>query len=448
MSHARPPISSLRPAKPLSGSVRLPGEEAPSHCALLLGGLSLGESRLVGLSESSGVLRTAGALRALGAEVAQDAPGAWRIAGRGVGGLREPRGVLDVGSSDSAASLLCGVLASHDLFAILTGSDSISPRPMQRLRETLGACGARFQGPATGGLPLAIQGARDALPVERCLKTGSALMGPALLLAGLNAPGWTRITETAPACGHAERMLRHFGATVLTERAGDGWVTSLMGQPELHAADMTASGDPFLAAHLLVAALIVPGSAVTVRGVGLASLRAGLLATLRDMGAQLGIVGERRQAGGDVADVTATYTGLRGVDVPAERAPGLLEDYPILAVAAACAAGPTRMPGAAGLRAKDAGALSGLIAMLRRNQVRIDEDGDDLVVHGNPVCSKGGGSKGGGRVLADSGVRLAMAELVLGLASAAPVAVDDAVLAHDVFSQLAALIRQLEGSAA
>jgi len=443
MSHARPPISSLRLAKPLSGSVRVPGEEAPSHCALLLAGLSLGESRLAGLSESSGVLRTAGALRALGAEVAQDAPGAWRIAGRGLGGLREPRGVLDVGSSDSAASLLCGVLASHDLFAILMGSDSISPRPIQRLTETLRDCGARFQGPASGGLPLAIQGARDALPVERCLKTESALMGPALLLAGLNAPGWTRITETAPACGHTERILRHFGATVLTERAGDGWVTSLMGQPELHAADVTASGDPFLAAHLLVAVLIVPGSAVTVRGVGLASLRAGLLATLRDMGAQLGIAGERRQAGEDVADVTATYTGLRGVEVPAERALGLLKDYPILAVAAACAAGPTRMPGAAGLRAKDAGALSGLIAMLRRNQVRVDEDGDDLVVHGNPVCSKGGG-----RVLADSGVRLAMAELVLGLASAADVTVDDDMLANGAFSSLAALIRQLEGSAA
>lgn len=420
MSLAPPSLASMRPARPLSGDVHMPGDKATGHHALLLAALAVGESQIKGLPEHGDLLGMASALRALGAKVIQEAPGTWRVAGRGVGGLREPESVLDVGGSGTAARLICGALASHDLFATLTGSARLRRQPMRWLTDTLQDCGARFQCPADAWLPLAVQGARNAVPIERRLAMQTAPAKSALLLAGLNAPGWTRIIEAAPACDRAARLLRHFGASVTVEPHGDGCTTSVMGQPELRAVDLTVPGDPSLAAFPLVAALIVPGSAVTVRGVAMGQGRTGLFATLLDMGARLEITRERLEGGGPVADVTARYTGLRGTDVPAARAGSVADDYPILAVAAACAAGPTRIRGCAA-RAENGAPLSATLAMLRLSGVQVEDEGDGFVVHG-----AGAMLAGGVRIEAGAASRVALCGLVLGLAAAAPVRVDDA----------------------
>ena len=336
MSLARSSLASIRSVRPVLGSVCLPGDKAAGQHALLLAALAMGESRIAGLPEHGDLLPMASALRALGAEVIPEAPGLWRVVGRGIGALREPRSVLDVGSSGTVARLLCGTLASHDVFATLTGSAVLRRQPMRWMTDMLQSCGARFQCPADAWLPLAVQGARNAVPLECHLSVQTASAKSPLLLAGLNAPGWTRITEGAPTCDRAAHLLRHFGATVTTERCGDDHITSMMGQPELKAADLAVPGDPSLAAFPLVTALIVPGSAVTVCGVPTGPRCTGLFATLRDMGARLEITRERLAGGAPVADVTASYTGLRGADVPAARNGGMADDAPILAVAAAC----------------------------------------------------------------------------------------------------------------
>lgn len=438
MDHARLPLTATRIAQPLTGTIRVPGDKSISHRALMFAGLAVGETRITGLLEGEDVLRTAAAMRALGAEVVRDAPSAWRVSGPGIGGLQEPADVLDMGNSGTAARLLCGILASHDLFAVMTGDASLRRRPMRRVTDPLQACGARFQSREGGRLPLAIQGARDALPIEYRLPVASAQVKSALLLAGLNAPGWTRIEEPEPTRDHSERMLRHFGAEVLVEQAGAGRVASLMGQPELHAADVVVPGDPSSAAFPLVAALIVPGSQVTVQGVGLNTLRTGLFATLREMGGRLEVANERLEGGEPVGDVTATYTGLRGIDVPPDRAPSMIDEYPILAVAAAAATGATRMRGLAELRVKESDRLSATAALLTVNGARVEIEGDDLIVHGGDALPPGGG-----HVATHMDHRIAMSALVLGLATEAPVGVDDAAFIETSFPGFAALMSGL-----
>ncbi len=438
MQHAPRPLTARRPAAPLAGDIRVPGDKSISHRALMFAGLAVGESRIEGLLEGEDVLRTAAAMRALGAVVTQDAPGRWRVAGRGVGGLREPADVLDMGNSGTAARLLCGILASHDLFAVMTGDASLRGRPMRRVTDPLAACGAQFTSRAGGRLPLAIRGARDALPIEYRLPVASAQVKSALLLAGLNAPGWTRIEEPEPTRDHSERMLRHFGAEVLVEPLGHGRVASLRGQPELQAADVVVPGDPSSAAFVLVAALVVPGSRVTLRGVGLNPARTGLFETLRDMGADLRIENERVEGGEPVGDITASYTGLRGVDVPGARAPSMIDEYPVLAVAAACATGTTRMLGLAELRVKESDRLSATAALLAVNGARAEVENDTLVVHGGSAPPPGGGL-----VATHMDHRIAMSALVLGLASQEPVGVDDAGFIETSFPGFADLMRGL-----
>ena len=438
MDLPRRPLTARRPSGPLTGTVRVPGDKSISHRALMFAGLAVGESRIEGLLEGEDVLRTAAAMRALGAEVVQDAPGRWRVAGRGIGGLVEPDDVLDMGNSGTAARLLCGLLASHDLFAVMTGDASLRRRPMRRVTDPLQACGAQFSGRRGGRLPLAIQGARDALPIEYRLPVASAQVKSALLLAGLNAPGWTRIEEPEPTRDHSENMLRHFGAEVVVEQVGHGRVASLMGQPELRAADVLVPGDPSSAAFPLVAALVVPGSCVTVRGVGLNPLRTGLFATLREMGANLVVTNERVQGGEPVGDVTATYSGLHATDVPPGRAPSMIDEYPILAVAAACATGTTRMRGLAELRVKESDRLSATAALLMVNGACVEIDGDDLLVHGGNAVPAGGGL-----VETHMDHRLAMSALVLGLAADGPVRVDDSAFIDTSFPGFAALMRGL-----
>ena len=413
------PLVSRRPAAPLSGTIRVPGDKSISHRALMFGALAVGETHISGLLEGEDVLRTAAAMRALGAEVIQDGPGAWRVAGRGVGGLVEPADVLDMGNSGTAARLLAGILASHPFFSVMTGDASLRRRPMRRVTDPLAQCGARFASREGGRLPLAIEGAREALPIDYVVPVPSAQVKSALLLCGLNAPGITRIEEREATRDHSENMLRHFGATVTIQAAGHGRIIELHGQPELRAADVVVPGDPSSAAFPLAAALLVPGSSLRIEGVGLNPLRTGLFATLREMGAILRIDNARTEGGEPVGDIVAEYAALRGIEVPAGRAPSMIDEYPILAVVAACAVGTTRMRGLKELRVKESDRLSATAAMLSANGVRVTIEGDDLIV-------EGGGIPGGGTVETHMDHRLAMSALVMGLASRDGVAVDDA----------------------
>ncbi len=429
-----PGLTARRPPASLAGCVAVPGDKSISHRALMFGALAVGETRIRGLLEGEDVLRTAAAMRALGAEVARDAEGEWRVAGRGLGGLVEPADVLDMGNSGTAARLLCGILASHPVFAVMTGDDSLRRRPMRRVTEPLAACGARFASREGGRLPLAIEGARDALPLDFRVPVPSAQVKSAVLLAGLNARGITRVEEPEATRDHSENMLRHFGAELRVETAGAGRLIELTGQPELMAADIEVPGDPSSAAFPLVAALLVPGSEVRVTGIGLNPLRTGLLATLAEMGADL-IVANRRVAGGEpVGDLIARHGALRGTDVPADRAPSMIDEYPIVAVAAACAAGVTRMRGLRELRVKESDRLSATAALLAACGARAEIEGDDLVVHGT-----GCPPPGGGMVVTHMDHRIAMSALVLGLATEAPVAVDDGRFIDTSFPGFAAL---------
>lgn len=413
------PLLSRRPTAALTGTMRVPGDKSISHRALMFGALAVGETRISGLLEGEDVLRTAAAMRALGAEVVQEGPGAWRVAGRGIGGLQEPADVLDMGNSGTAARLLAGILASHPVFAVMTGDASLRRRPMRRVTDPLAQCGARFSSREGGRLPLAIEGAQEALPIDYVVPVPSAQVKSALLLCGLNAPGITRVEEREATRDHSENMLRHFGATVRVEIAGHGRVIELEGQPELRAADVVVPGDPSSAAFPLVAALLVPGSRLRIQGVGLNPLRTGLFTTLREMGALLAVENARTEGGEPVGDIVAEFAALRGIEVPPERAPSMIDEYPILAVVAAAASGTTRMRGLKELRVKESDRLSATAAMLAANGVKVAIEGDDLIV-------QGGGIPGGGLVETHMDHRLAMSALVMGLASREGVAVDDA----------------------
>jgi 3-phosphoshikimate 1-carboxyvinyltransferase len=434
---------SRRPAGPLSGVLRVPGDKSISHRALMFGALAVGQTRIAGLLEGEDVLRTAAAMRALGAEVTNDGGGTWRVAGRGVGGLDEPADVLDMGNSGTAARLLAGILASHPFFSVMTGDASLRRRPMRRVTEPLAACGARFAGREGGRLPLAIEGARDALPLDYDVPVPSAQVKSAVLLCGLNAPGTTRVTEREATRDHSENMLRHFGATVAVETAGAGRVITLRGQPELRAADVVVPGDPSSAAFPVVAALLVPGSRLRIAGVGLNPLRTGLFTTLREMGASLSVENERLEGGEPVGDLVASHSALRAVDVPPGRAPSMIDEYPVLATAAACAAGTTRMRGLGELRVKESDRLAATAALLEANGARLEIEGDDLIVHGT-----GKPPAGGGLVVTHMDHRLAMSALVLGLAAAEAVRVDDASFIDTSFPDFVGLMNRALGGAA
>jgi 3-phosphoshikimate 1-carboxyvinyltransferase len=414
-------LMSHRAVAPLAGTIAVPGDKSISHRALMFGALAVGETRITGLLEGEDVLRTAAAMRALGAEVAHDADGTWRVAGRGIGGLTEPADVLDMGNSGTAARLLCGILASHPIFAVMTGDASLRRRPMRRVTDPLAACGARFAGRDGGRLPLAVEGAQDALPLDYRVPVPSAQVKSAVLLCGLNAPGVTRVEEPEATRDHSENMLRHFGASVRVEAAGRGRVIELQGQPELRAADVAVPGDPSSAAFLVATALLVPGSRLTIKGVGLNPLRCGLFATLAEMGADIVTENSRVQGGEPVGDLVVTHGALRGIDVPWERAPSMIDEYPVLAVIAATASGTTRMRGLKELRVKESDRLAATAALLAANGARAEVDGDDLIVHGD-----GQPPSGGGLVATHMDHRIAMAALVLGAATEQPVMVDDA----------------------
>jgi 3-phosphoshikimate 1-carboxyvinyltransferase len=432
------PMVARRPAGPLTGRARVPGDKSVSHRALMLGALAVGQTRITGLLEGEDVLRTADAMRALGASVSRDADGTWCVAGRGIGGLVEPADVLDMGNAGTGARLLTGIIAGSGIFAVLTGDGSLRKRPMRRVTDPLAASGAQFFSRGGGRLPMAIVGAADPLALDYTLPVPSAQVKSAVLLCGLSAPGITRVVEKEPTRDHTETMLRHFGATLQVTDTPAGREVLLTGQPELKGADVAVPTDPSSAAFPLVAALLVPGSRVVLESVGLNPLRTGLLASLREMGAELAIENPRTEGGEPVGDLVAAHVPLRGIDVPPGRAPTMIDEFPILAVAAACAAGTTRMRGLAELRVKESDRLAAVAAMLEVNGAKVAIEGDDLLVHGT-----GRPPPGGAQVETHMDHRIAMSALVLGQATEQPVSVDDAAFIDTSFPGFAALMRGL-----
>lgn len=430
------PIES-RASGPLAGRLRVPGDKSISHRALILGGLAVGRTRVKGLLEGEDVLRTAAAMRAYGAAVERDGDGTWAIDGAGLGGLAEPPDVLDLGNSGTSARLLLGVAAAHPVTTFMTGDASLRRRPMARAAEPLMRMGARIVAREGCRLPLAVTGAASPLPFEYRLPVPSAQVKSAVLLAGLNAPGETTVIEPAPTRDHTERMLRHFGGLVEVTDRDDGRRITVQGQPELRGADLAVPGDPSSAAFPAVAALIVPGSELLIEGVGVNPLRAGLFETLREMGAAIELRNRRIDGGEPIADLAVAASRLNGVEVPAARAPSMIDEYPILAVAAAFAEGRTVMRGLSELRVKESDRLAATAEMLRVNGVDVEIQGDDLIVNSK------GRAQGGGIVATHMDHRLAMSALVMGLASEQAVQADDTAFIATSFPDFTGLMRSL-----
>lgn len=389
----------------------------------MLGASAIGETRIDGLLEGADVLGTAEALRKLGATIERTGAGAWRVLGRGTGGLVEPDDVLDLGNSGTSARLLLGLLASHDMRVFLTGDASLRRRPMGRVIEPLARMGASFEARQGNRLPLLLRGASLPVPIRYELPVASAQVKSAVLLAALNTPGITTVAEPEPTRDHSERMLRHLGADVRVTSRGKGGEIAIAGCPELVGAPITVPADPSSAAFALVAALTVPGSAVTMTGVGLNPLRIGLFHTLRAMGAALDISNLRTECGEPVADLTARHSALAGIAVPAERAPSMIDEYPILAVAAAHARGKTLMQGLAELRVKESDRLAAVAEGLERCGVTVRMGADWLEVAGAPGAPPG--LDRDATITTGMDHRIAMSFLILGLGARRPVTVDD-----------------------
>jgi 3-phosphoshikimate 1-carboxyvinyltransferase len=435
------PLTASRPRSPLAGRIRVPGDKSISHRALMLGALAVGRTEISGLLEGEDVLATAAALNALGAHATRSGDGRWTVDGVGIGGIAEPDDLLDLGNSGTAARLLLGILATHPVIAFVTGDASLRRRPMGRVVEPLTHFGAHFVTREGARLPLAIAGAADPLPISYRLPVPSAQVKSSVLLAGLNTPGATTVIEPQPTRDHTERMLRHFGAMVVSEPGeGGGKRVTVEGYPELAAAPIVVPGDPSSAAFPLIAALIVPGSEVTIEGVGVNPLRCGLFECLREMGADIALLNERDEGGEPVADLRARAGTLTGADIPAERAPRMIDEYPILALAAACARGRTVMRGLAELRVKESDRLSAIAGGLSGCGVDVAVDGDTLTIDGN-----GGPPAGGALIETQLDHRIAMAFLVLGLATRLPVRIDDAAPIATSFPGFVGLMTGLGG---
>jgi 3-phosphoshikimate 1-carboxyvinyltransferase len=428
-----------RASGPLRGESVIPGDKSVSHRALILGALTVGETCVSGLLEGQDVLDTAKAMRAFGADVERLGPGEWRVRGVGVGGFAEPSDVIDCGNSGTGVRLIMGAMATTAIAATFTGDPSLRSRPMGRVTEPLALFGARAWGRRRGLLPLTLIGAANPTPVTWRLEVASAQVKSAMLLAALNAPGRSEIVEPTPTRDHTERMLRGFGADIAVEDGPEGRVIRLMGQPELSPVTLAVPRDPSSAAFPAAAALMVPGSEVRIPGVSLNPTRAGLYATLREMGADLAFDAEREEGGEPVADLVARFSALKGVEVPPERAPSMIDEYPILAALAATAEGVTVMRGVHELRVKESDRIDAMARGLEACGVRVEEDADTLIVHGRGAD----GVEGGATVATRLDHRIAMAFLCLGLASRAPITVDDASPIATSFPGFVPLMRAL-----
>ncbi len=438
-AHANPSPLTARRNGALAGRLRVPGDKSISHRALILGALAVGKTRVSGLLEGEDVINTSKAMAALGAQVERRPDGAWEIFGVGVGGFRAPEAALDFGNSGTGCRLVMGAVAGCPVTATFDGDASLRKRPMNRILDPVALIGARAVEMAEGGrLPLTLAGARDPIPIVYRTPVASAQIKSAVLLAGLAAPGETTVIETEASRDHTELMLKHFGAQLTSEPDGaHGRKITLRGQPELEAAQVLVPADPSSSAFPMVAALVVPGSDVVVTDVMTNPLRTGLITTLREMGAAIDVVNARADASEPMADFRVRGSSLRGVEVPAGRAPSMIDEYPVLAVAAAFAEGTTVMRGLKELRVKESDRLAATADMLRANGVDVTIDGDDLIVQGK------GHVPGGGLVATHMDHRIAMSAVVMGLGARAPVKIDDAAIIATSFPGFVDLMRSL-----
>jgi 3-phosphoshikimate 1-carboxyvinyltransferase len=428
-----------RSSGPLAGKVRVPGDKSISHRALILGALSVGETRISGLLEGEDVLNTAKAMRALGAQVERTGDFAWSVRGVGVTGFAQPDAPLDFGNSGTGCRLVMGAVAGCPIAAVFDGDASLRSRPMRRVLDPLELMGARVSASEQGGrLPLTLAGARDPLPILYRTPVASAQIKSAVLLAGLAAPGVTTVIESEASRDHTELMLRHFGAQIVSTPEGrHGRKIALTGQPELHGAEIVVPADPSSAAFPIVAALIVEGSDLVLSDVMTNPLRTGLFTTLREMGGAIEESLVRTGAGEPMAQLRVRASKLRGVEVPPERAPSMIDEYLVLAVAASFAEGTTVMRGLKELRVKESDRLEATAAMLRVNGVKAEISGDDLIVEGK------GHVPGGGLVATHMDHRIAMSALVMGLAADKPVRVDDTAFIATSFPDFIPMMRAI-----
>jgi 3-phosphoshikimate 1-carboxyvinyltransferase len=424
----------------LKGRLRVPGDKSISHRSLIFGLLAFGETQIEGLLEGDDVLRTAEACRALGAGITREAEGRWRVRGAGIGGLTEPAGILDFANAGTGSRLMMGVAGSHPITSTFDGDASLRKRPMRRILDPLSRMGVTVVSEAEGGrVPLTLRGPKETIPITYETPAASAQIKSAILLAALNAPGRTTVIEREATRDHTERMLRHFGARVdVAPHGADGRAITLEGQPELRGSTVIVPSDPSSAAFPLVAALITPGSDIVIEGVMMNPLRTGLITTLMEMGAAIERLNERDEGGETVADLRVQASRLKGVTVPAARAPSMIDEYPILAVAASFAEGTTRMQGLHELRVKESDRLAAVAAGLGEAGVPHRIEGDDLIVEG-----AGGTVAGGGTVATHLDHRIAMSFLVMGLATRDPMTVDDGRMIQTSFPTFIPLMRGL-----
>lgn len=417
---AQPMISAK--AGPLTGTALIPGDKSISHRALIFGAMAVGETRITGLLEGQDVLDTAAAMRAFGATVTRQGEGAWSVNGVGVGGFSEPADVIDCGNSGTGVRLIMGTMATTPISATFTGDASLRKRPMGRVTDPLGLFGTQAWGRKGGRLPMTVVGAANPVPVRYALPVASAQVKSAVLLAGLNAPGETVVIEREPTRDHSERMLTGFGADLHVEKGPEGHVITLKGRPELRPQTVAVPRDPSSAAFPVCAALIVEGSDILVPGVSQNLTRNGLYLTLVEMGALIDFENPREEGGEPVADLRVRFSpGMRGIEVPEERAPSMIDEYPILSVVAAFAEGRTVMRGVKELRVKESDRIDAMARGLEACGVRIEEEEDVLTVHGMGP----GGMPGGATCKTHLDHRIAMSFLVAGMAARKEIAVDD-----------------------
>jgi 3-phosphoshikimate 1-carboxyvinyltransferase len=440
LSHSGQPTPlESRAGRALNGEVRVPGDKSISHRALILGALAVGETRISGLLEGEDVINTAKAMQALGAQVERTGTGAWSVRGVGVGGFKSPDAALDFGNSGTGCRLAMGAVAGCPVTATFDGDASLRKRPMRRILDPLELMGAKVTSIVDGGrLPMTVQGARDPIPVTYRTPVASAQIKSAVLLAGLSAPGVTTVIEQEASRDHTELMMAHFGATIVSENEGaHGRKISLTGQPELHGATVVVPADPSSAAFPIVAALVVQGSDLVLTDVMTNPLRTGLFTTLREMGASIEESDVRNDTGEPMARFRVRGSRLRGVTVPPERAPSMIDEYLVLAVAAAYAEGTTVMRGLQELRVKESDRLEATADMLRVNGVKVEIAGDDMIVEGR------GHVPGGGLVATHMDHRIAMSALVMGLAADTPVKIDDTTFIATSFPDFIPMMRGL-----
>ena len=436
MHHSVPKPLSAGRAPALKGALKVPGDKSISHRALIFGALSTGTTRIKGLLEAEDVVNTAKAVSALGAPAAKTGD-IWEVNGRGTGGLSQPAAHPAFGNSGTGTRLMMGVVAGHPMTVSMTGDASLSKRPMRRVLGPLKQMGIEILEEGKETLPLTMRGSAELVPIEYVLPVPSAQVKSAILIAGLMAPGETTVVEKEATRDHTERMLRYFGANVQTTVKDGLTRITVKGPAEMTGRDVTVPGDPSSAAFLICAALLVPGSDVTVQGMLVNPTRTGLYTTLREMGADLTFLNEREEGGEPIADIRARYSKFKGVNVPAERAPSMIDEYPVLACVAGFAEGTTRMDGLAELKVKESDRLAATADGLHANGVVAEVEGDTLIVHGT------GHVTGGGAVKTHLDHRIAMAFLTMGLASEKPVTVDDTTMIATSFPEFRGLMESL-----